>query len=45
MVGNVLKVVEQVVGEKSFPPVPLLIICSSELEKEFLAFWFEIRRG
>ena len=44
VVPYIFQVVEQVVGGKSLPPVPLLVICSDELEKNF-TIWIQIRQG
>ena len=33
------------VSKGSFPRVPLLIICSNEMEDKFLAMWIRIRMG
>ena len=45
VVGYIGGVVEQVVGKRPFPRVPLLIVCSNEMEEKFLAMWIQIRMG
>ena len=44
-VGYVLQVVERIVSKGSFPRVPLLVLCSNEMEEKFLAMWIQIRMG
>lgn len=45
IVEYIFQVVELVVSKRSFHRVPLLIICSNEMEEKFLAMWIQVRMG